>query len=155
MSWKAESLYLVAENINTLKTLIKSKIRVLSKLTLNIYLSDTDISFSECKGFLICWLVCVVSTLMLMQKILKVRRSVIDVVSENRTYHMLKEYLWITSSFIHFHKIFALKLHCDQLSVNIKCFAVSQSTHSREEEVNLQSILSVSYFIFMVWENTR
>lgn len=93
MSWKAESLYLVAENINTLKTLIKSKIRVLSKLTLNIYLSDTDISFSECKGFLICWLVCVVSTLMLMQKILKVRRSVIDVVSENRTYHMLKEYL--------------------------------------------------------------
>lgn len=31
--------------------------------------------------------------LMLMQKILKVRRSVIDVVSENRTYHMLKEYL--------------------------------------------------------------
>lgn len=33
-------------------TLIECKIRVLSKLTLNIYLSDTVISYSERKGFL-------------------------------------------------------------------------------------------------------
>lgn len=137
-------------------TLTECKIRVLSKLTLNIYLSDTVVSYSERKGFLFGWLVCVVSMRTLVKKIFKVRRGVIDVVSENSTYHTLKEYLWITSSFIYFHKIFALKLHCDQLSVNIiKCTAVSQSTHSRKEEVNLQSILSAPYFIFRVWVNTR